>query len=215
MTTSLIQILANDPQGITVETKYRDYLVTDPVYDCRPYPDIPSCAATLPANAEDETGTATTTTATAATTTAAATSGAASRRARMLSEDQDRPFRNSSAEMPLARLLNRAASSASAVGIVQEAEAWHARARRLQTESTLSSYLGEPPPILTFQLPAFKMARMEFDFSVKHLLVVVESLPNDYSRLVSAPPHVNTARCCLIAPARLVPLIAPARPIRV
>ena len=38
--------------------------------------------------------------------------------------------------------------------------------RRLQTTDGVSSYLGEAPPLLTFELPAFKMARMEFDLSV-------------------------------------------------
>ena len=153
--------------GTTFETVYATYLVTDPNFNCRPWPDTPTCASSVPGaiTSPPPTTTAVTSTTDASTNTSDDASSAGSSR-RALSGS----LRNSGSKLNSSLWDDVLSRTVVAVMPNETSGRIASRMRMLQTTDVaddLPSYLGTPPPISTFRLPAFKMARMTFDLRVR------------------------------------------------
>jgi hypothetical protein len=142
-TAGISQELISVDVGESLEGRFSKYIVTDPAFNCRAWPDTPTCEGTAPTSNDD-----------------AATATAVSSRRALLARMM---LNSSSWEAPshtvIARLPNETWDEAVAPQrrILQSTDS--------EIDST-PSYLGSPPELTTFKLPAFKMARMTFDLQV-------------------------------------------------
>jgi len=141
ITTATIPGIFRDPDALVA---FEDYIVTDPAFVCRPFPDPPSCEAEVP-----------------------------STRRRLSLERIGKNLSGiSTSDGSAAALLQTAAleleDALHSADEQLERRNYSMNARLLQSEpSARSAYLGEPPAFTVFRLPPFTMARFVFDLAGK------------------------------------------------